>query len=68
MEQTRLRVARTPIVQRLCLPRCQTERFSRGWLRMAREEPRKSSIDILRCKSTIRKQVHRHPQKHLFLV
>jgi hypothetical protein len=32
---------------------------------MAREEPRKSTIDILKCKSTIRKQVHRRPQKHL---
>jgi hypothetical protein len=31
----------------------------------AREEPRKSTIDILQCKSTIRKQVHRRSQKHL---
>src|SRR5262252_1810402 len=34
-------------------------------LRMAREEPRKSTIDILQRKSTIRKQVHRRPQKRL---
>ena len=34
-------------------------------LRMGYEEPRKSTIDILQCNSTIRKQVHRRPQKHL---
>jgi hypothetical protein len=34
-------------------------------LRMAREQPRKSAIDILQRKRTIRKQVHRRPQKHL---
>src|SRR5262249_51107552 len=34
-------------------------------LGMAREEPRKSTIDILQGKSTIRKQVHGRPQKHL---
>src|SRR5215472_7854137 len=34
-------------------------------LRMAREELRKSTIDILQCKSTVRKQVHGNPQKHL---
>src|SRR6266849_1204062 len=34
-------------------------------LRMGREESRKSTIDILQCKSTIRKQVHRRSQEHL---
>src|SRR5215471_3594069 len=34
-------------------------------LRMALEEPRKSTIEILQCKCTIRKQVHWRPQKHL---
>src|SRR5215475_9103050 len=34
-------------------------------LRMVREEPRKSTIDILQFKNMIRKQVHRRPQKHL---
>src|SRR5215472_12892289 len=33
--------------------------------RMAREEPRKSTIEILQCDSTIGKQVHRRPEKHL---
>src|SRR5579864_9732604 len=33
--------------------------------RMAREEPRESTVDLLQGKSTIRKQVHRRPQKHL---
>ena len=34
-------------------------------LRMVREEPRNSTIDILECKSAIRKQVHRRPQKEV---
>ena len=34
-------------------------------IRMAREEARKSTIDILQLKSTIRKEVHRRPQNHL---
>ncbi len=34
-------------------------------LRMPSEEPRKSTIEILQCKSTIRKQVHRRAQEHL---
>ena len=34
-------------------------------LRMPCEEPRKSNIDILQRENTIRKQVHRHSQKHL---
>ena len=34
-------------------------------LRMACEEPRKSTIEILQCQNTIRKQVHRRAQKHL---
>src|SRR5215475_6792727 len=34
-------------------------------LRSAREETRKSTIDILQRKNTIREQVHRRPQKHL---
>src|SRR5215510_14792901 len=34
-------------------------------LRSAREELRKSTIDILQRKNTIREQVHRRPQKHL---
>src|SRR5215470_3537315 len=31
----------------------------------AREEPRKSTIDILQCKNTIREQVHRRPKNHM---
>ena len=34
-------------------------------LRMPCEEPRKSTIEIFQCRSTIRKQVHRRAQKHL---
>src|SRR5215468_6738257 len=34
-------------------------------LRMAHEEPRESTIDLLQCKNTIRQQVHRRPQKHM---
>jgi hypothetical protein len=34
-------------------------------LRMGREEPRKSTIDLLQCDGTIRKQVHRRLQEHL---
>ena len=34
-------------------------------LHMPCEEPRKSTIEILQCKSTIRKPVHRSAQKHL---
>jgi hypothetical protein len=32
---------------------------------MGREEPRKSTIDLLQCDGTIRKQVHRRLQEHL---
>jgi hypothetical protein len=32
---------------------------------MAQEEPRKSTVDIFQWKGTIRKQVHRRPQKHV---
>src|SRR5579862_7237490 len=32
---------------------------------MADEQPRKSTVDILQCNSTIRKQAHRRAQKHL---
>ena len=58
------RAERTPNVQRLCSPRCQTGRPSRSGLCMAREAPRKSAIEILQRGSAIRKQVHRQAQKH----
>src|SRR5215467_751621 len=34
-------------------------------LRMAREEPRKSTIDILHRKTTVGEHVHGRPEKHL---